>query len=386
MRLNQSQQRQSVIYHLTYYSILGNETMFRSHNFSAGPSMLPTAVLEQAQAELLDYKGTGSSIMELSHRGPEYMEVDAQAQERIKSLLGLGDDFEVMFLQGGASTQFLMVPYNFLVGDSRVATYLNTGEWSRKAIKEAKLLGNVHVGFTSEASNFNRVPKNGEFSVADGSIYTHFTSNNTIFGTQFASEPETNGIPLVCDASSDFMSRPLDVSRYGMIYAGAQKNAGPAGVAIVIMRKDFLERARTEGMSTILNYKTHVGTMFNTPPTYSVYIVNLVMGWIQEQGGLAGIQKKNEAKAALLYGEIDRDDFYRGTAEVDSRSMMNVTFRLPSEDLEKRFVKETEAINLDGLKGHRSVGGIRASIYNAMPYEGVKALTDFMVEFRAKNG
>lgn len=360
--------------------------MFRSHNFSAGPSMLPTAVLEQAQAELLDYKGTGSSIMELSHRGSEYMEVDAQATERIKSLLGLGDDFEVMFLQGGASTQFLMVPYNFLVGEGRVATYLNTGEWSKKAIKEAKMLGNVHVGFTSEASNFNRVPKNGEFSVAEGSIYTHFTSNNTIFGTQFAAEPETNGIPLVCDASSDFMSRPLDVSKYGMIYAGAQKNAGPAGVAIVIIRKDFLEHARAEGMSTILNYKTHVGTMFNTPPTYSVYIVNLVMGWIQEQGGLAGIQKKNEAKAALLYGEIDRDDFYHGTAEVDSRSIMNVTFRLPSEELEKRFVKETEALNLDGLKGHRSVGGIRASIYNAMPYEGVKALTDFMVEFRAKNG
>jgi phosphoserine aminotransferase len=360
--------------------------MFRSHNFSAGPSMLPTAVLEQAQQELLNYKGTGSSIMELSHRGSEYVEVDAQATERVKTLLGLGDDFEVMFLQGGASAQFMMVPYNFLVGDGRVATYLNTGEWSRKAIKEAKIFGNVHVGFTSEADNYNRVPKNGEFSIADGSVYTHYTSNNTIFGTQFKTEPDTNGHPLVCDASSDFMSRPLDVSKYGIIYAGAQKNAGPAGVAIVIICKDFLEKARDEGMSTILKYRTHVGTMFNTPPTYSVYIVNLVMGWILEQGGLAGIQKKNEAKAGLLYGEIDRDDFYRGTAEVDSRSLMNVTFRLPNEDLEKRFVKEAEAINLDGLKGHRSVGGIRASIYNAMPYDGVKVLTDFMTEFRAKNG
>ena len=348
--------------------------------------MLPTSVLEQAQAELLDYKGTGSSIMELSHRGPEYVEVDAQATQRIKTLLGLGDDFEVMFLQGGASTQFMMVPYNFIAGTNRIATYLNTGEWSRKAIKEAKLLGNVHVGFSSEAENFVRVPKKGEFTVAEDSVYTHYTSNNTIFGTQFASEPETNGVPLVCDASSDFMSRPLNVSKYGMIYAGAQKNAGPAGVGIVIIRKDFLERARSEGLSTILNYRTHVGTMFNTPPTYSVYIVNLVMGWILEQGGLAGIQKKNEAKAGLLYGEIDRDDFYRGTAEVASRSIMNVTFRLPNEELEKRFVKETEALNLDGLKGHRSVGGIRASIYNAMPYEGVKALTDFMIDFRAKNG
>ncbi len=358
--------------------------MKRSFNFSAGPSNLPTSVLEQAQAELLDYKGTGSSIMELSHRGPEYIEIDAQAQARIRSLYGVGDEFEVMFLQGGASLQFMMVPYNF--GFGRTMTYLNTGEWARKAQKEAKLFGTVHEGFSSESINYIRVPKNGEFSVAPGSAYLHFTSNNTIFGTRYAAEPDAGAVPLVCDASSDFLSRPLDMARYGLIYAGAQKNAGPAGVTIVLVRKDFLATARTEGMSTMLAYKTHVGTMFNTPNTFGVYLVNLVAGWVEAQGGLTGIQALNERKAGKLYAEIDRDGFYTGTAETDSRSRMNVTFRLPSEDLEKRFVKEAEALDLDGLKGHRSVGGIRASIYNAMPEAGVDALTAFMAEFRRKNG
>lgn len=360
--------------------------MFRSHNFSAGPSILPTEVLLQAQEEFLNYKGTGSSIMELSHRGPEYIEVDAQATKRIKSLLGLSDDFEVMFLQGGASTQFMMIPYNFLAGENKVANYLNTGEWSRKAMKEARIFGKVHVGFSSEEHNYNRVPGNDEITYVEGTEYLHFTSNNTIFGTQYAVEPESNGVPLVCDASSDFMSRPLDVNRYGIIYAGAQKNAGPAGVTIVIIRKDFLEKARKENVSTILSYNTHVGTMFNTPPTFGVYMVNLVMGWVEKNGGLAGIQKRNQEKAALLYNEIDKDDFYRGTAEVGSRSVMNVTYRLPDEDLEKRFVKEATALKLEGLKGHRSVGGIRASIYNAMPKESVQLLSDFMAEFRSKNG
>lgn len=374
--------------HATQLQTLKNiiTTMFRSFNFSAGPSMLPTEVLQQVQEELLNYKGTGSSIMELSHRGPEYIDVDAQATARIKALYGLGDDFEVMFLQGGASTQFMMIPYNFLAGEGNVANYLNTGEWSRKAIKEAKMFGKVHVGFTSEEQNYTRVPKNDEISHVEGAKYLHFTSNNTIFGTQFASEPESNGIPLVCDASSDLLSRPLDVSRYGMIYGGAQKNAGPSGVTIVIVRKDFLAQGRKEGLSTILNYNTHVGTMFNTPPTFGVYVVNLILGWVEKNGGLAGIQAKNQEKATLLYNEIDRDGFYSGTAEVASRSLMNVTYRLPSEDLEKKFVKEAEALELDGLKGHRSVGGIRASIYNAMPYEGVKALVDFMADFRTKNG
>lgn len=360
--------------------------MFRSHNFSAGPSILPTEVLLQAQEEFLNYKGTGSSIMELSHRGPEYIEVDAQATKRIKSLLGLSDDFEVMFLQGGASTQFMMIPYNFLAGENKVANYLNTGEWSRKAIKEARIFGKVHVGFSSEEHNYNRVPGNDEITYVEGTEYLHFTSNNTIFGTQYAVEPESNGVPLVCDASSDFMSRPLDVNRYGIIYAGAQKNAGPAGVTIVIIRKDFLEKARKENVSTILSYNTHVGTMFNTPPTFGVYMVNLVMGWVEKNGGLAGIQKRNQEKAALLYNEIDKDDFYRGTVEKASRSKMNVTFRLPSEELEKTFLSDAAANDLVALKGHRSVGGIRASIYNACEIDSVKALVSFMQEFRAAKG
>ncbi|MCC5926581.1 MAG: 3-phosphoserine/phosphohydroxythreonine transaminase [Bacteroidetes bacterium] len=359
--------------------------MFRSHNFSAGPSILPTEVLQKAQAELLDYKGTGSSIMELSHRGPEYIEVDAQATSRLKSLMGLGDDFEVLFLQGGASTQFMMVPYNFLA-EGKTANYLNTGTWSKKAIKEAKIFGKVHVGFSSEEENFGRVPRNEEITHVEGAEYLHFTSNNTIFGTQYRNEPESNGVPLVCDASSDFLSREVDVKRYGMIYAGAQKNAGPAGVTIVIIRKDFLAKARTENVSTILSYPTHVGTMFNTPPVFGVYFFNLVLEWIEKQGGIKAVEKVNEAKAAQLYTEIDKDDFYRGTAEAASRSRMNVTFRLPSEDLEKKFVKEAAALHLDGLKGHRSVGGIRASIYNALPRESVDTLVSFMVDFRAKNG
>lgn len=359
--------------------------MFRSHNFSAGPSILPVEVLQKAQSELLDYKGTGSSIIELSHRGPEYVEVDAQATSRLKNILGLGDDFEIMFLQGGASTQFMMVPYNFLVGDGKAANYLNTGAWSKKAIQEAKLLGNVHVGYSSQDLNYIRVPNNDEIVQIDNAEYLHFTSNNTIFGTQFASEPESNGAPLVCDASSDFLSREIDVKKYGLIYAGAQKNAGPAGVTIVIVRKDFLAKARTENVSTILSYPTHVGTMFNTPPVFGVYFLNLVLEWIENQGGLKAVQAANEAKAALLYNEIDKDDFYRGTAEKTSRSLMNVTFRLPSEELEKKFVKEAEQHHLNGLKGHRSVGGIRASIYNACPTSSVEALVSFMNDFRAKN-
>ncbi len=359
--------------------------MSRAHNFSAGPAVLPLEVLETAKNELLDYRGCGSSIMEVSHRGKEYMEVDAQAQDRLKSLLGLGDDFEVLFLQGGASTQFMMAPYNFLSKD-QTADYINTGTWSKKAIKEAKLFGNVNVAFTSEESNFSRVPTDSELKLTKDGRYVHFTSNNTIFGTQFRKEPESNGVPLICDASSDFLSRPLDVSRYGMIYAGAQKNAGPAGVTIVIIRKDFLKTAQKENLSTILNYHTHVGTMFNTPPAYPVYMVNLILGWLEKLGGLQAIDEINQRKAGWLYDEIDRDEFYNGTTEKASRSLMNVTFRLKNEELEKKFIAEATSNNLNGLKGHRSVGGIRASIYNACPEESVKALVEFMKDFRQKNG
>ena len=359
--------------------------MTRAHNFSAGPAALPLEVLEKAKEELLDYKGVGSSIIELSHRGPEYIEVDASATERLKRILGLSDDFEIMFLQGGASTQFMMVPFNFL-DQSSVADYILTGTWSKKAIKEAALFGKTNVSFSSEDSNFSRVPTDKELKLTPDAKYVHFTSNNTIFGTQFRKEPETKGVPLVCDASSDFLSRPLNVDKYGLIYAGAQKNAGPAGVTIVIIRKDFLEKGKKSGIPTILNYNTHVGTMFNTPPVFGVYMFNLVLEWIENQGGLTKIDAMNQKKASLLYDCIDKDDFYTGTTEKESRSLMNVTFRLPSEELEKLFVAEAEKQHLNGLKGHRSVGGIRASIYNACRYESVEALVSFMNEFRTSKG
>jgi phosphoserine aminotransferase len=358
----------------------------RVHNFSAGPAALPLAVLQQAQAELTDYKGTGASIMELSHRGKEYIDVDARTTATLKRLLGIGDEFEVMYLGGGASQQFMMAPMNLLTPND-TADYLITGEWAKKAAKEAKRFGNVHVAYTSEATNFDRVPQNAsEIQLSGKAVYVHFTSNNTIFGTEFFREPETNGVPLVCDASSDFLSRPIDMSKYGLVYAGAQKNLGPSGVTVVLLRKDFLAASKATNIPTILDYKTHLGTMFNTPPVFPVYMVGLVLEWLEAQGGIAAMEKTNIRKAELLYGEIDKDDFYRGTAEKASRSRMNVTFRLPTEELENAFAKKAEKEGLIGLKGHRSVGGMRASIYNAVGMESVEALVSFMQEFRRVNG
>lgn len=359
--------------------------MKRVHNFSAGPAALPLEVLKTAQAELLNYDDTGTSIMEQSHRGKPYTQIDQEAQDRLKRILGLGDDFEILFLQGGASTQFMQVPFNFLKED-QTADYINTGAWSKKAIKEAKLFGKVHVPFSSEDSNFNRVPTHDELDLTKDARYVHITSNNTIFGTQFPTEPETNGVPLVCDASSDFLSRPIDVDRYGIIYAGAQKNLGPSGVTVVIIRKDFLKTADKENLPTIVNYHTHAAKIFNTPPTFAVYMVNLVLKWVEEKGGLAYFEKVNTQKAELLYRTIDEDDFFRGTAEKNSRSKMNVTFRLPTEDLEQQFLKEAAEHDLVALKGHRSVGGIRASIYNACTLETVEALVSFMKAFRTTHG
>jgi phosphoserine aminotransferase len=356
--------------------------MSRIHNFSAGPATLPLEVLEQAKQELTDFRGCGMSIMEVSHRGPEYIGVDASARERLERLLGLGDDFEVMFLQGGASTQFLMVPINFLDA-GQTADYLNTGTWAQKAIKEAKAFGAVNVAFSSEESNFNRVPTQSEIHWSPNAQFAHFTSNNTIFGTEYRTEPICD-VPLVCDASSNFLSKPIDIDRYGFLYAGAQKNLGPAGVTVVVVRKSFLSTAKTSGVPTILSYKTHVGEMFNTPPVFAVYMVDLVLAWIERMGGLKAMETHNIEKANLLYAEIDRDDFYIGTAEKTSRSRMNVTFRISDESLENRFVKEAEAAGLSGLKGHRSAGGMRASIYNACSLESVKALVSFMQEFRSK--
>ncbi len=359
--------------------------MKRVHNFSAGPAALPLEVLEQAQSELTNYQGTGSSIMEMSHRGPEYTKIDADARQSLIDILGLDDDYEVMFLQGGASLQFVQAAMNFL-GEGETADYINTGTWSTKAIKEAKVFGNVHVAYTSEGSNFNRVPTSEELSLSGNANYVHFTSNNTIFGTQFATEPETNGVPLICDASSDFLSRPIDIRKHGMIYAGAQKNIGPSGVAVVIIKKDFLARINNSNIPTMLDYRTHVAKMFHTPPTFTVYLISLVLKWVENKGGLSYFEKLNQQKADMLYGEIDMDNFYTGTAEKASRSNMNVTFRLPSEELEQTFISEAKSHDLVALKGHRSVGGIRASIYNACGLESVEALTNFMKEFRAKNG
>lgn len=359
--------------------------MKRVHNFSAGPARLPLEVLQKAQEELVDYHGKGTSIVEISHRSAEYTEVDQQAKARLKRLLGAGDDYTVMFLQGGASSQFMMIPFNFL-NEGETADYIDTGRWSAKAIKEAKLFGNVHVPYSSADGNYTHVPTQDELELSDDARYVHFTSNNTVAGTQFRTEPETNGIPLACDASSDILSRSIDLQKYGILYAGAQKNLGPAGVTVVVIRNDMLEKAKTDGVPTILQYKTHSEKIFNTPPVYAVYMLNLVLGWMEDKGGVEHFEKVNKQKADMLYDEIDHDDFYRGAADKASRSWMNVTYRLPSEELEQKFLKEAAEHDLMALKGHRSVGGIRASIYNACPKESVQALVDFMQDFRRNNG
>jgi phosphoserine aminotransferase len=357
--------------------------MKRVHNFSAGPATLPLSVLKKAQNELPDYKGKGASIMEMSHRSPEYTEVNRQAAERLKRILNAGDEWDVLFLQGGASSQFMMVPYNFL-NSRRTADYIDTGAWSAKAVKEAKHFGDVNIPFSGKEIGYTRIPAPGELHFSDAPHYVHFTSNNTIFGTQFSTEPDADA-PLVCDASSDFLSRPVDLDRYGLIYAGAQKNLGPAGVTVVMINKSFAETQIDESIPTILDYKTHLAKLFNTPPVFAVYMVNYVLEWIEEKGGLSYLDAFNTEKAGLLYGELDKDDFYRGTVQKESRSKMNVTFRLGSEDLEKQFLTEAAENDLVALKGHRSVGGIRASIYNACEMESVEALVHFMQEFRAKH-
>lgn len=358
--------------------------MDRAHNFCAGPATLPLPVLEKVQSELTNYRGKGASILEMSHRSKEYTEINNQAVARLKKLLGAGDEWSVLFLQGGASSQFMMVPQNFLSAN-RTADYIDTGVWSDKAITEAKIFGKVHVPFSSKSENYTRVPTDDELRLSDDASYVHFTSNNTIYGTQFLNEPDVDA-PLVCDASSDFLSRPLDLDKYGLIYAGAQKNLGPAGVTIVLVKKSFADDQAENDIPTILDYKTHMKKIFNTPPVFAVYMVNYVLEWLEESGGIQHFQEINQKKSNLLYGELDRDDFYRGTVRKDSRSKMNVTFRLRDENLESKFLKEAEENGLLALKGHRSVGGIRASIYNACAMESVEALTDFMKEFRSTHG
>lgn len=358
----------------------------RIHNFNPGPAALPLSVLEQIRDEMLNYKGTGMSILETSHRSKTFEQIVNSAVERTKRLLNLGDEFHVVFIQGGATLQFAMVPMNLAI-DGKPVDYINTGTWSTKAIKEAKLQKKeVRVIASSEDENFSYIPKDVH---EDGkAAYLHFTSNNTIKGTQWKKFPDGNGVPLVSDMSSDIMSRRFDPKHFGLIYAGAQKNLGPAGVVMVIIREDMLERV-PDNLPTLLKYTTYVenNSLANTPPCFAIYVVDLVLKWLEEEiGGLDKMEEINKKKAQLIYDVIDASDFYRGTAKKESRSLMNITFRLPSEQLEELFVKEALKEGLGGLKGHRSVGGCRASLYNAVSLESVKALADFMKHFESKYG
>ena len=361
-------------------------TTARVYNFSSGPAVLPVSVLEQIQRDLVSLPGVGMSILEVSHRSAIFEQVIAKAEGDLRELAGIPANYKVLFLQGGASLQFSMVPMN-LLPEGRTADYIITGTWTDKAAKEAKKVGAVNIAATSAGDNFSRIPVQSEWTLTPDAAYVHITSNNTIEGTQWHSEPNVGDVPLITDASSDILSRPIEISKYGLIYAGAQKNLGPAGTTIVIIREDLLQRS-SKSLHTMLNYATHAenGSLYNTPPVFAIYGVGLVLQWLRAQGGLQAIARVNQRKAAKLYAEIDRTGFYRATANKDDRSLMNVTFRLPSEALEKQFVKESTAAGFDGLKGHRSVGGMRASIYNAFPEDGIDGLVDFMREFERKNG
>ncbi|MGA9178455.1 MAG: 3-phosphoserine/phosphohydroxythreonine transaminase [Desulfobacterales bacterium] len=358
----------------------------RIYNFNAGPAALPLEVLEEIKDSFLSFGGSGMSITEISHRSTLFDDVINDAVARTRRLLKLDDKFHVLFIQGGASLQFCMIPLN-LLGEGDAADYVNTGTWSTKAIKEAEIMGKtVNVVASSEDNNFSNIPKNISFN--SNAVYAHITSNNTIKGTQWASFPETGEVPLIADMSSDIMSRPLDVDKFGLIYAGAQKNIGPAGVCMVIIRDDMLKRV-PDTVPSMLKYTTYASknSMFNTPPCFAIYMIQLVMKWLEESvGGLEKMAELNQAKARILYETIDASGFYQGTAETDSRSLMNVTFRLPDEALEKQFVEQALKNSMGGLKGHRSVGGCRASIYNATPLKAVEALVDFMKHFEQKNG
>ena len=361
-------------------------TVHRVYNFSAGPAVLPVSVLEEIQRDLISLPGVGMSILEISHRSAPFEKILAEAEADIRTLAGIPASYKVVFLQGGASLQFSMVPMNLLTPGS-TADYIDGGSWAEKAVKEAKKIGNVNVAATTKGENYARIPSQGELKLTPNAAYVHMTSNNTIEGTEYKDLPEVGNVPLVSDTSSDMFSKPLDVTRHALIYSGAQKNMGPAGVTVVIIREDLLQRSQ-KSLPTMLNYAVHAenGSLYNTPPAFAVYTMGLVMKWLRRSGGLAAIEKVNARKAGKLYAEIDRTGFYRGAAQKDQRSLMNVTFRLPSEDLEKQFVKESTAAGLDGLKGHRSVGGMRASIYNAFPEDGVDALVGFMRDFEARRG
>jgi len=356
----------------------------RIYNFSPGPATLPYEVLLQAAKDIVNFQDKGIGLIEMSHRSKEFIRIVDDCEALLRELMSIPDNYKVLFLQGGASTQFAMVPMN-LLGPGKKASYLNTGTWAKKAIKEAKFFGAVDVAYTSEDSNFNRVPSPGDYTVSAEAEYLYFVSNNTIFGTQFQQMPETDKV-MVCDMSSDILSRSIDVSRFGLIFAGAQKNMGPAGCTVVVIREDLLDRT-PESVPTMFRYKTHAdkGSMFNTPPCFAIYTIGLVLKWLKKIGGLAAIEEINREKATLLYKAIDQSNFYRGHAQKGSRSLMNITFNLPTPELEAKFIMEATSASLDGLKGHRSVGGCRASIYNAFPRDGVEKLVNFMQEFEKLN-
>jgi phosphoserine aminotransferase len=361
----------------------------RVFNFSSGPAVLPLPVLEQVQRDLIALPGVGMSVMEISHRSSTFEAIIAQAESDIRALAGIPDSYKVLFLQGGASLQFSMVPMNLLT-ERATADYLITGYWPEKAAKEAKKVGSVNETGSTKADGYSRIPTDEEIQLTPGAAYVHMTSNNTIEGTEWHRLPAVDpAVPLVCDASSDIFSGPIDISKYGLIYAGAQKNLGPSGVTLVIIREDLLARSGKH-LHTMLNYAVQAesGSMYNTPPAFGVYVLGLVVRWLQDQGGLAAMDALNERKAARLYAELDRTGFWRPTAQKESRSLMNVTFRIAGGDeaLEGRFVKESTEAGFDGLKGHRSVGGMRASIYNAFPEAGIDQLVDFMREFERVNG
>jgi phosphoserine aminotransferase len=359
----------------------------RIYNLSAGPAVLPEEVIRKSQEAMWNLNGSGIGVMEHSHRDKPFMAVIEKAEALCRKLADIPADYDVLFLQGGASTQFFMVPMN-LLGSDATADYVLTGTWSQKAIAEAKQFGKTHVAATSEDENFSYIPSASALKWSERPVYAHFTSNNTIFGTQWTGQPTPpDGVPLICDASSDIFSRPIDVKKYGLIYAGAQKNLGPAGVTLVIMRKDLVERA-SSSLPTMLQYRTHAKekSLYNTPPTFAIYVVAEVLDWIDRNGGLAGMEAHNRAKAKFIYDILDQSKFFRGTARADSRSLMNICFRARTPELDEKFIAEAKKRGFSGLKGHRSVGGMRASVYNAFPPAGCQALAAFMTEFEKANG
>ena len=359
--------------------------MSRVYNFSAGPAVLPEEVLKEAQAEMLDYRGSGMSVMEMSHRSKTYDDIIKEAEKDLRSLMGIPDNYKVLFLQGGASQQFAMIPMNLM--KNRVADYIITGQWAKKAWQEAKLFGEANAVASSEDKTFSYIPDCSDLPISDKADYVYICENNTIYGTKYKTLPNTKGKTLVADVSSCFLSEPVDVTKYGVIYGGVQKNIGPAGVVIVIIREDLITEDVLPQTPTMLKYKTHAdaGSLYNTPPAYGIYICGKVFKWIEKLGGLSAMKERNEKKAAILYDFLDNSQLFKGTVEKDSRSLMNVPFVTGNEELDARFVKEATAAGLVSLKGHRTVGGMRASIYNAMPLEGVKALVDFMKTFEEKN-